>query len=456
MEHCVADGHLTFGLAACFAFVILYSSREVRSDIAFDYLTVDEFQDTNGLQMMISLMILRQPNMCAVGDWRQGIYGFRYVSIENIQKFHSRLVHYRDLLNGDGIRRVSVEVPSSPDGVPVIHLDVSFRSSKEVIRHSYLALTLPTHKSKGSRHDLGQEEIDRRMKDQIESHNDGALYADTRVEKVRTDGETLETVRRACAYVRDARIYDPAAGGFRPAGWGDIAVLCRTTLGCRRAYKEFTDAGIPAFLQGDMEIMDTPEAKILLAWMKFVENYHDPRGLVPILGYMGYSAADIRAVREKRAQVPEQLSSTRRALLGKTRRISDFIATVYAFHGIGNDISQAVAVAVTNAFKRSLMTVSEIILMMEEDMRSKVRYPVDGSLVGDAVTIQTVHGSKGLEYPIVIIPFMDANTFPMTRSDSEVLRYGSKHGIRCMQTVVRAPEGYMEAVRSWKGRLAVR
>lgn len=142
MEKSVDDGRLTFGLTACFAFVILYSNKEVRQDVAFDYLTVDEFQDTNTLQLMIAMMVLRKPNMCAVGDWRQGIYGFRYVSVENILDFAGRLRALRRVLNDDGNLRVPYQVPQSSDDIALLPLKVSYRSSKAVIHNSYLALTL--------------------------------------------------------------------------------------------------------------------------------------------------------------------------------------------------------------------------------------------------------------------------------------------------------------------------
>lgn len=232
MERCVEDGHLTFGLTACFAFVILYRSAEVRKEVAFDYLTVDEFQDTNGLQMMIAMMVLRKPNLCVVGDWRQGIYGFRYVSIDNILNFEGRLAELHGLLTDDGIERVAYKV--SGQKVTVLPLKTSYRSSAEVIHSSYLALTLNAT-SKNSRPGafLPQETVEERMRGEIASANDGVLSRHSRVEKVLTDGgkpeEAAEVVRRAFAYVSSAQVYDGEAQGFRPARWRDIAVLCRTT-----------------------------------------------------------------------------------------------------------------------------------------------------------------------------------------------------------------------------------
>jgi len=129
----IADNHLTFNLVALMAFTVLYSKKSVRDRNSFRYLMVDEFQDTNANQMMISLMILSEPNLCVVGDWKQGIYGFRYVSIENITNFERKAVEYRSFLNEDGNKRVVFSIPE----VTPIPLDRNFRSSQQIIDLAY-------------------------------------------------------------------------------------------------------------------------------------------------------------------------------------------------------------------------------------------------------------------------------------------------------------------------------
>lgn len=124
-----AEDRLTFGLASVFAFAILYSDSETRERMRCRYLIVDEFQDTNGNQLMISMMSLREPNLCAVGDWKQGIYGFRYVSIENIRRFEDRLKKYREFLDDGKHGRVAFDIGE----VETLPLQVSYRSSSAVI-----------------------------------------------------------------------------------------------------------------------------------------------------------------------------------------------------------------------------------------------------------------------------------------------------------------------------------
>ena len=129
----ISDNRLTFNLVALMAFTVLYAKQSVRDRNSFRYLMVDEFQDTNANQMMISMMILSEPNMCVVGDWKQGIYGFRYVSIENITDFERKAVEYRRFLNDDGNKRVRFSIPE----VVQLPLDRNFRSSQPIIDLAY-------------------------------------------------------------------------------------------------------------------------------------------------------------------------------------------------------------------------------------------------------------------------------------------------------------------------------
>jgi len=138
IKQSITDNRLTFNLVAIMALTVLYTKQSVRERNSFRYLMVDEFQDTNANQLMISLMILSEPNLCVVGDWKQGIYGFRYVSIENITKFEEKAVEYRRFLNEDGNKRVRFSIPEEIK----LPLDLNYRSSQEIIDLAYECICL--------------------------------------------------------------------------------------------------------------------------------------------------------------------------------------------------------------------------------------------------------------------------------------------------------------------------
>ena len=138
VRSCISDNRLTFGLNAMLAFIVLYSKSSVRERNSFRYVMIDEFQDTNANQMMIALMILKEPNLAVLGDWKQGIYGFRYVSIENIVGFERKVVEYRRFLNDD-IKRIPFSIPE----VDTPRLNINYRSSQKVIDTAFHAMCLP-------------------------------------------------------------------------------------------------------------------------------------------------------------------------------------------------------------------------------------------------------------------------------------------------------------------------
>ena len=448
IRKCVSCDHLTFGLTACFAFIILYQNAEVREGPAsYDYLIVDEFQDTNTLQMMISMMVLDKPNLCVVGDWRQGIYGFRYVSVENITRFEERLRSLRRFLNDDGEKRVRYSIPDDSE-IARIQLSTSYRSSRAIIHTSYVALTIPAT----AKEVMDPEKNAEILAGEIVPGSDH-LENDTAVVKINCgskDAEIEEAVRRIIGFVQSGTTVFEKDGTPRKARFGDIAVLCRKTEHCRQIYRACRKHNIPAFLQGDMQIMNTPEGKLLLAWLKFTENLKDTRGYIPILSFMGYSPNEIKAMTEPELKLPVGIIAKREELFRKTRRLTDFAATVFDFHRIDNDISQAISDVLSSAHRGSLMTISELISMMEEDIERKTTYPVDGHPDSDAVIIQTSHKSKGLEYPLVIIPFLDSKVFPLSSQDKEKFAYSDRMGIRCGDTLVTMANGDVVVDQSWK------
>ncbi len=443
---CVREDHLTFGLVACFAFIILYRDSETRERVSTKYLIVDEFQDTNSNQLMISLLILKQPNLCVVGDWKQGIYGFRFVSIDNIIHFSERVKELRAFLNDDTIR-VKFQIPETV----TIPLTENYRSSQTVIDAAYEALTIPGNDSET----IGQDVLDRITR--IVSKR-SEIGEDTKIECVScnsSDDEIDEVLRRIETYVHSGkyRIIDGRDAEPRAPDYRDIAVLCRKTSTCRKLLEACNEKNIPAFMQGDIEIMNTREGKLLLAWLRYVSNDRDPWGITSILAQMNYTPEEInwmvtydKEIRSDR--VPEELKEFRTALRRKRRRITELISDVFSHYNIDNNISQAITSVLSSVHRSSLQTISGLISAIELDIANKTRYDVDGLPESNAVTIQTLHKSKGLEYPIVIIPAIDVRSFPSSQ-DRAVFRYGALTGLRCTQTVVNFG-GEMKIDKSWK------
>lgn len=441
IRRCIIDDRLTFEIVACFAFVILYSDAGTRKRMSCRYLMIDEFQDTNDNQLMIALMLLKEPNLCVVGDWKQGIYGFRFASIDNIIHFEKQARELSAVLNDD-VERVPYKIPE----VRVLPLKENYRSSQKVIDTAYKCLLAPAD---------GKEIIDEEyLKEKIVEINAERddIGEDTSVVFVRTESkeeEITETLRRIEGYVNgDYTVHDGNAS--RKPDYGDIAVLCRTVAMCRSVYEAAVKADIPAFLQGDVEVMSSREGKLVLAWLRYLNNRNDRWGIGAILADRNHSLSDIEKMLNGTMDLPDDIPALRKSLFDKKRRITDLVATVYASYGLNNDITQTIISVLSAAHRNSLLTISDLISMIEADIEAHTKYNVDGSLNRRAVTIQTMHKSKGLEYPIVIIAGMDSGTLPSTKPDDSAYPFHDIAGVRCRKDVFSFGDGRSGMFKSWK------
>jgi superfamily I DNA/RNA helicase len=425
----IADNRLTFGLNSLFAFITLYENKHVRKMMSYRYVMVDEFQDTNELQFMISLLILREPNLCVVGDWKQGIYGFRYASVGNITEFEERLDRMRKFLN-KGEKRV---IPGIREVVRM-PLTENYRSTQLVIDTSFAALRCRTKKDEG----IDTEWLD----DKVTKLNAVRDHKYTEVRGLRADSyddEILAILQSINEYVTDPgyRIVKHDQDGNmiaeRQPEYGDIAVLCRNSAMCIRIKEEAQKYGIPAHLQGDMEIMATREGKLALAWLRYINNRDDVRGPVAILADLGYNLAELREMFPERYmtdKVPEGLKEQRNLLMRKKRRINHLLTSIFEYHGLNNDVTHSIISTISSAHSNSMLTISDVIKLIESDIERKSRYNVDALLDGRSVMIQTMHKSKGLEYPIVVIGGLTERRFPLLKGDKGVIRFDPLFGIR--------------------------
>ncbi|MCL2032618.1 MAG: UvrD-helicase domain-containing protein [Methanomassiliicoccaceae archaeon] len=442
VRSCINDDRLTYGLVASFAFIVLYEDKSVRERMSVKYLMIDEFQDTNENQLMIALMLLKEPNLCVVGDWKQGIYGFRHVSIENIIDFENRAIALRRVLNDDSVR-----IPFSIPEVKKLSLDINYRSSQIIIDAAYDALYIPATKKDDVNRDLLENNITR-----ITARRDD-IGGDTRIEFVSAasrEEEAEEVIRTIAGYVNGGHLIHEGSTARRP-GFGDIAVLCRKTDLCRAVNDAAISSGIPAFLQGDVEVMSTREGKLALAWLKYLNNKDDDWGIGPIMADAGYTLSDIL---ELRGEPPSVFSDMRRSLIRKKRRITDLLSSVFAFYGLNNDMTQTIISVISSSHRDSLLTISDVIGMIEKDIENHTKYQVDGMLDRKAVTIQTMHKSKGLEYPIVIIAGVDSKVMPSIQSDRSTYTFNDATGIRCRKSVSSFGGDYSKITASWKTYLA--
>jgi len=442
IRHSVSSNRLTFGLTALFALAVLYKDRSARKRFSYRYVMIDEFQDTNELQLKIAMLIMKEPNLCVVGDWKQGIYGFRNASIENITDFAERVRAIKKTLNRE-VKCIDIEIPD----VRSYSLVENYRSSQAVIDCAFDTLMI-----KGSKDEEFDEEYTSSKITKIRQARTD-IGKNTAVEFLVTENKEDEVKSILCQiqkYVNDPKYVICDRNGERQPTYRDIAVLCRTGKMCSEIYKAASMSGVPAYLQGDVEIMSTREGKIALAWLRFVNNKNDPSGPAAIMVDQGYSLTEMERMFDKDdpTTLPEDILTQRNVLVRKKRRLNDLLTSIFRYHGLNNDLTQSIISVLSSAHRNSLMTIPDLIRLMEEDIERSTSYYVDPSLDTEAVTIQTMHKSKGLEYPIVIVAGINSRSFPNSNGDKSSLRFNDLHGLRSTQDYIE-DNGYHTIMPSW-------
>lgn len=444
----ISQNRLTFNLAAIFAFATLYEDEPTRNANKVDYLMVDEFQDTNELQMLVSLLILNKPNLCVVGDWKQSIYAFRFANMENIIEFEDRVDLFITKLNRDKVKRVPFIMQKT---IP-IDLKKNYRSSGVVLDTGFDTFSIPKEGVKGklvTLEPMRSEEIGNQTELQL-------LQANSKEEEVKY------VVSKIIEYITDPKYSVVEKGVPRRPRFKDIAVLTRSGKIGTKILDECLSRGVPAFFQGDLEIMSTREGKIALAWLRYINNSIDTRGLVSILADCGYPLSDDSVFSKEegegkkhyRVNAPVDILKQREYLVRKRRRPTDLLTGIFRFYNdLNPDITQSIVNVLSDAYDGSLMTISDMISIMEKDIDNKTKFDIDQTLRFEAVTIQTLHKSKGLEYPIVIIAGLNQSAFPLYKNDSEIIQFNDDIGIRLRkELLVTDMDGNEQAhiFNSWK------
>jgi len=378
----------------------------------FRYILVDEYQDTNPSQyLFISLLAEKRRNICVVGDDDQSIYGWRGADVEKILNFE------RDY-----------------PGCRVVTLEQNYRSSGNI-------LDAANHVIKNN--------IKRKIKALWTSSGPGRpidlIVTSDDEEEATTVVERIET---AC--FRDKLSY------------GDCAILYRTNAQSRPFEEQLRFAGIPYVLIGGMQFYERKEVKDSLAWLRSIANPDDEQSLLRIINFPkrgigettilkinqwsmehGVSlfealgrVAEIdgltEALREKvkgfhtlmQEQIewfgkPGQLSDKTDCLFKKIKLEDELLRTIddhaTARKKMENieQVINSLANFENNSANATLSLFLEKVTLMDEDRFSGKDKKEHGQ---NAVTLMSLHSSKGLEFPMVWLVGVEEEILPHKRS----------------------------------------
>ena len=378
----------------------------------FRHLMVDEFQDTNVAQMeLVKALTPALRNVMVVGDDDQAIYGWRGAEVTNILDFASTF-----------------------PGTTTIKILRNYRSIPEVLSIANAAMKQATRRLEKSL------VATRRSGDKI---------------RLVTLGTPEEEAKWIAGELR--RVHQD---GRR---WCDLAVLYRSNLQARLVEEELRVEGIPFRLVGGQQFFEKKEVKDAIAYLRIAVNPRDELSLRRILNYPTRGVGDVAVERLERfalarqrsfvhavfqaETVPDFADAARagcqklaRAIERMRERLETTAASGQGLAGAALDYFEDVGLRADltpkdakegEAAKQRWGNVEFLVRSLErwettekEDkpslatflQRLTVRREEEGEAVGDEVTLSSLHGSKGLEWPVVMLIGLNEGTLPHLRT----------------------------------------
>jgi superfamily I DNA/RNA helicase len=435
LEFALGRNYLDFGMLQLFAFVLLCENHDLREEVAFDYVTIDEFQDSSEIQFKLALLLAGTNNVCVVGDWKQSIYGFQYADVDNIVRFEDRLERFVEELNGDHER---VSFPTRP--VTTVELVENYRSTQAILDFSEHALRVPA----ASRDDVDVETVD----DRLVSLRSNADHEDTTIEAIQSDEERTAILAKIQEIVGNEayRVADDD-GTLRPPDYGDIAVVTRTRDFGRELLETAETYGLPMAYEGGIELFRTDQAKLLLAWLRILEDDGE-RGWAVVLERAGYTLDEIDAILDDETY-PQNVTAFREKLR-EMETLGGVARRVFARYGYDGPTADVVLETLQSVHDATTQTRGDLVRFLERGIEAGSTHEVHTGAGTNSVTVQTIHATKGLEYPIVILANMNSGRFPPSGGTGGVVGYDDPVGLRQRKVYSETAHGVPHVYDNWR------
>lgn len=373
----------------------------------FQYVLVDEYQDTNLLQYKLIERLCREHrNICVVGDDDQSIYGWRGADIRNILEFEKDF-----------------------EGAQVIRLEQNYRSTSIIL-------------------DAANAVIDNnqgRKKKRLWTEKKGGEQIVLHMEATERD-EAAFICKKILEDVRQGRSY------------GDFAVLYRMNAQSRVLESTLINYGIPNKVYGGQRFYERREIKDIMAYLRLIYNPADDVALrriinVPKRAIGDATVGELSAAAENRSTYMLAVAMDGNGLQNRTaQKIRPFADTMAEFIALCEVMPLSeFTVQLINALEyeeflkaedkkgelenrmdnlRELIgNIREIERDVPEGESVLAAFLENVALVSDtdaldngagAVTLMTLHSAKGLEFPVVFLCGMEENIFPTARARNDL------------------------------------
>ncbi len=237
VQRCRQANAMDFDDLLMLTFQLFRDHEEIRQKYAgrFDYILVDEYQDTNHVQMSIVMQLCKEKlRVCAVGDDSQSIYSFRGANIDNILNYQKQL-----------------------PGTQLFKLEQNYRSTQTIVE---AANSLIHH----NRNQIQKEVFSKNDKGEKILYK--PAYSDK--EEALIVAKNIQRIRRQ-----------------DDCGYDQFAILYRTNAQSRSFEEEFRKQGIPYRIYGGLSFYQRKEIKDIIAYFRLVANPDDEEAFKRIINY---------------------------------------------------------------------------------------------------------------------------------------------------------------------------
>lgn len=237
VQRCRQANAMDFDDLLMLTFQLFRDHEDIRQKYAgrFDYILVDEYQDTNHVQMSIVMQLCKEKlRVCAVGDDSQSIYSFRGANIDNILNYQKQL-----------------------PGTQLFKLEQNYRSTQTIVE---AANSLIHH----NRNQIQKEVFSKNDKGEKILYK--PAYSDK--EEALIVAKNIQRIKRQ-----------------DDCGYDQFAILYRTNAQSRSFEEEFRKQGIPYRIYGGLSFYQRKEIKDIIAYFRLVANPDDEEAFKRIINY---------------------------------------------------------------------------------------------------------------------------------------------------------------------------
>ena len=410
VQRCRQANAMDFDDLLMLTFQLFRDHEEIRQKYAgrFDYILVDEYQDTNHVQMSIVMQLCKEKlRVCAVGDDSQSIYSFRGANIDNILNYQKQL-----------------------PGTQLFKLEQNYRSTQTIVE---AANSLIHH----NRNQIQKEVFSKNDKGEKIQYK--PAYSDK--EEALVVAKNIQRIKRQ-----------------DDCGYDQFAILYRTNAQSRSFEEEFRKQGIPYRIYGGLSFYQRKEIKDIIAYFRLVANPDDEEAFKRIINYpaRGIGATTVMKIadcaHQNQVSFWEVIGNVEHYGLnvnkGTQTKLENFRLLISSFidrshtldvyelgdaiirkSRISEDImsgKNADDLARQENLEEFLSGMQTFVAGRQEEGRMDEAYLTDYlqdvALLTDAdsegekdeprVSLMTVHAAKGLEFATVFVVGLEENIFP--------------------------------------------